>query len=108
MAFNHVGHLFLAEGTTDEQIAGIVDGLVALHGQVDGLLSAQVVRDAGLTAGNCDLRFHMRFDTQASWEAYRTHPAHVAVVKTHIGPVLGSKAFVQYDDADVRTAGELA
>jgi hypothetical protein len=108
MAFNHVGHLILAEGVTDEQIAGIVDGLVALHGQVDGLLSAQVVRDAGLTPGNAHLRFHMRFDTQASWEGYRTHPAHVAVVKNHIGPVLGSKAFVQYDDADVNTAGDLA
>lgn len=108
MAFNHVGHLTLVPEATDEQVAGIVDGLVGLHGQVDGLLSAQVVRDAGLSEGNATLRFHMRFDAQPAWEAYRTHPAHVAVVKTHIGPVLGSKAFVQYDDADVRTAGEPA
>ncbi|MFC6153714.1 Dabb family protein [Nocardioides yefusunii] len=108
MAFNHVGHLTLAADVTDEQVAGIVDGLVALYGQIDGLLSAQVVRDAGLTEGNANVRFHMRFDTQASWEAYRTHPAHVAVVKNHIGPVLGSKAFVQYDDAAVVSSGDLA
>jgi len=108
MAFNHVGHLTLAPEVTDEQVAGIVDGLVGLHGQVDGLVSAQVVRDAGLSEGNATLRFHMRFDAQPSWEAYRTHPAHVAVVKNHIGPVLVSKAFVQYDDADVRSAGETA
>ena len=108
MAFNHVGHLTLVPEVTDEQVNGIVEGLVGLHGQVDGLLSAQVVRDAGLTEGNADVRFHMRFDAQSSWEAYRTHPAHVAGVKNHIGPVLGSKAFVQYDDADVQSAGELA
>lgn len=108
MAFNHVGHLTLVPEVTDAQVAAIADGLLGLHGQVEGLLQAQVVRDAGLTEGNATVRFHMRFDEQSSWEAYRTHPAHVAVVKNHIGPVLGSKAFVQYDDADVRTEGEPA
>lgn len=57
-----------------------------------------------LTEGNATLRFHMRFESEDAWRAYGKHPAHVAVVTTHIGPVLGSKAFVQYDDADVRTA----
>jgi len=103
--FNHVGHLTLAPEATDEQIEAIVTGLLGLPAQVEGLSSAEVVRDAGLTEGNATLRFHMRFDSQASWEAYKTHPAHVAVIRDHIGPVLGSKAFVQYDDAAVRTAG---
>lgn len=108
MAFNHVGHLFLKPEVTDEQLDGIAEGLLGLHGQIDGLLSALVVRDAGFTDGNCTMRFHMRFDSEASWRAYGSHPAHVAVVKTHIGPVLAQKAFVQYDDADARTAGELS
>jgi hypothetical protein len=39
------------------------------------------------------------------WQAYTTHPAHVAVIADHIGPVLASKSFVQYADDAVRSAG---
>lgn len=102
--FNHVGHLTLVPEADDAQVEAILSGLLGLPGQVDGLAEAQAVCDAGLTDGNATLRFHMRFDSRADWEAYGTHPAHVAVVTEHIKPVLGSKAFVQYDDADVRVA----
>jgi len=102
--FNHVGHLTLSPDATDEQVEAIVTGLLGLPAQVDGLVEAQVVRDAGLTDGNATLRFQMRFESEAAWRAYGSHPAHVAVVTEHIKPVLGSKAFVQYDDADVRVA----
>ncbi|MBM9461575.1 Dabb family protein [Nocardioides sp. zg-536] len=102
--FNHVAHLTLQPETTDEQVEAIVTGLLALPGQVDGLAEAQVVRDAGLLEGNATLRFHMRFTDQAAWEGYKTHPAHVAVIKDHIAPVIAAKAFVQYDDTAVRTA----
>ncbi|KQW52965.1 hypothetical protein ASC77_01270 [Nocardioides sp. Root1257] len=100
--FNHVGHLTLALGTTDDQVEAILSGLLALPGQIHGLVEAEVVRDAGLTDGNATLRFHMRFDSEEAWRVYGKHPAHVAVVTEHIAPVLGSKAFVQYDDAAVR------
>lgn len=102
--FNHVGHLTLVPDVAKAQIDGIVDGLLGLPAQIDGLLEAQVVRDAGLTPGNANLRFHMRFETMEAWQAYKTHPAHVAVVTDRIGPVLGSKAFVQYDDEAVQVA----
>jgi heme-degrading monooxygenase HmoA len=100
--FNHVGHLTLLPDTSDDQVEAILAGLVGLPGQIDGLVSAEAVRDAGLTEGNATLRFHMRFESEDAWRAYGKHPAHVAVVSTHIGPVLGSKAFVQYDDDAVR------
>ncbi len=102
--FNHVGDLTLMPDADDAQVEAIVTGLLALPAQIDGLVEARVVRDAGLTEGNATLRFHMRFESEDAWRAYGKHPAHVAVVTTHIGPVLGSKAFVQYDDADVRVA----
>jgi hypothetical protein len=102
--FNHVGHLTLRPDADDAQVEAILTGLLALPAQIDGLAEAHVVRDAGLTDGNATLRFHMRFESAAAWRSYGKHPAHVAVVTTHIGPVLGSKAFVQYDDADVRVA----
>lgn len=102
--FNHVGHLTLVPDATDAQIDAILSGLLALPAQIDGLVEAQVVRDAGLTPGNANLRFQMRFESVEAWQAYKTHPAHVAVVTDHIGPVLGSKAFVQYSDDAVRVA----
>ena len=102
--FNHVGHLTLVPEATDTQVEAILAGLLGLPGQVDGLVEAQVVRDAGLTPGNATLRFHMRFESEEAWRAYGKHPAHVAVITDHIGPVLAAKAFVQYDDADVRAA----
>ena len=46
----------------------------------------------------------MVFDSEDSWRAYGSHPAHVAVVTEHIKPVLAGKAMVQYDDADLRVA----
>jgi heme-degrading monooxygenase HmoA len=100
--FNHVGHLTLLPEAGDAEVEAILSGLLALPGRIDGLHGAEVVRDAGLTDGNATLRFHMRFESEAAWRAYGKHPAHVAVVTEHIAPVLASKAFVQYDDADVR------
>lgn len=100
--FNHVGHLTLKPEVTSDEVEAILAGLLSLPGQIDGLASADVVRDAGLTEGNATVRFHMRFDSEASWRAYGAHPAHVAVVKELIGPALASKAFVQYADADQR------
>lgn len=102
--FNHVGHLSLSPDTIDEQVEAILAGLLGLPGRVDGLVEAQVVRDAGLTEGNATLRFHMRFESEDAWRAYGSHPAHVAVVTDHIKPALAAKAFVQYDDAAVRIA----
>ena len=102
--FNHAGHLTLVPETTDDQVEGILTGLLALPGQIDGLREARVARDAGLGDGNASLRFHMVFDSADAWRAYGTHPAHVAVVTAHIKPVLAGKAMVQYDDAAVRVA----
>ena len=102
--FRHHGHLTLTPEATDEQVEAIIAGLLALPGQVDGLLEARVARDAGLAEGNASVRFHMVFDTEDSWRSYGSHPAHVAVVTDHIKPVLAGKAMVQHDDADLRVA----
>jgi hypothetical protein len=100
--FNHVGHLTLSPGSTSEDVDRISDALLGLPGAIPGLVQAEVVGDAGLSEGNATLRFHMRFGRRADWEAYRSHPAHVAVVSEHVAPVLAAKAFVQYDDTNVR------
>ncbi|WP_300680221.1 Dabb family protein [Nocardioides sp.] len=102
--FHHVGHLTLVPEITAGQLDAITEALLGLPGQIPGLLGGEVAPDAGLSEGNATLRFHMRFDSEESWRAYGSHPAHVAVVTEHIVPVLVGKAFVQYDDAAVRSA----
>jgi hypothetical protein len=93
--FQHIGMLTLKDTVTPADIDRIDEGLVALVGVVPGLVSADVSRDAGLTVDNATLLFRMGFAAQADWEAYRTHPAHVAVITERIAPVLASKSFVQ-------------
>ncbi len=100
--FQHIGMLTLAESATDADRAAIADGLNALPGQIDGLVSATVVLDAKVKADSADLLFVMTFETRAAWEAYGSHPAHVAVVQERIVPVLAAKTFVQADGGDVR------
>ncbi|CAM3253597.1 Dabb family protein [Nocardioides dubius] len=103
--FNHVAHLTLLPDASHEQFEAIAEGLLALPPLIDGLVSAEVVRDAGLVAGNASLRFHLRFADRASWEGYKSHPAHVAVITERIAPVLADKVFVQYEDDAVRSFG---
>lgn len=97
--FQHIGALTLIDSATDADRSSIADALRALPGQIDGLIGARVVLDAGLREGNSDLLFCMDFDTRDSWEAYGSHPAHVAVIKGLIAPVLAWKTFVQVEDA---------
>lgn len=96
--FRHIGLLTLNDSATTTHRNGIAEALRALPGQIPGLERAEVGTDAGLTEGNADLMFTMTFDSRASWEAYRSHAAHVAVLTDHIKPVLASKTFVQIDE----------
>jgi len=104
--FHHVGMLTLVDEATTADRAAIVDALRALPGRIPGLHRALVSIDAGLTEGNADLMFTMTFDSRESWEAYSSHPLHVAVITDHIKPVLASKTFVQIDETGATTATE--
>lgn len=96
--FHHIGMLTLLPTASAAEADAIVEGLSELRGAVPGLQSAVVSRDAGLSDGNADIMFRMTFDTAQSWNAYKTHPAHVAVIRDRIAPVLASKTFVQVQD----------
>jgi len=95
--FTHIGMLTLVESATDGDRAAIATGLTSLVGQIDGLVSARVATDLGLTEGNADVLFLLEFASEEAWRAYAVHPAHKAVIASAIGPVLASKVFVQAD-----------
>lgn len=94
----HIGMLTLQDGVTEEQRDAITVALRALVGTIPGLVSARTGTDLGVADTNADLIFVMEFDSREAWEAYRTHEAHVAVIRDHIAPVLQSKSFVQIAD----------
>lgn len=98
----HIGMLTLKPDASKGQRAAIENGLRALVGVVPGLQSVSVGQDAGLKTENAHLVFASVFDDEAAWRAYGGHPAHVAVVRDLIAPVLATKGFVQLADSAIR------
>jgi hypothetical protein len=98
--FQHIGMLELTAEATETDRAAIRDALLALPREVPGLRRAVVGLDAGLVEGNADLHFRMEFDDRRVWSAYRTHPAHVAVIHERIAPVLARATFVQVEEIE--------
>ncbi len=95
--FNHIGMLTLTETATAGDRAAIATGLTGLVGQIDGLVSAKVATDLGLTEGNAGVVFILEFASEQAWREYGAHPAHKAVIASAIAPVLQAKAFIQAD-----------
>lgn len=94
----HTVMLTLVDAASTDQRDAIVDGLRALPGQIPGLEEIDVRVDAGLAEGNTAVLFRMTFVDEDSWRAYTPHPAHLALAKDHILPVLGTKTALQYLD----------
>lgn len=71
--------LFWLKDNSDEALHAARDKLLSLAGKIEGLLSVEVGLDALHSERSCDLCLNMAFDSMASLEAYRTHPAHIPV-----------------------------
>lgn len=93
--FAHCGMLTLHADGWEESAKTIQTRLIELVGLIPGLESARVGVSAGVREGTASVMFVMEFDSEESWQAYGDHPAHQAVVKEAIGPVLESKQFFQ-------------
>jgi len=93
--FEHIGMLRLRSTATAAERDAIVAGLRDLVGAIPGLVEAHAYPDAGLREGTADVVFRMVFTDQDAWVAYGSHPAHQAVIRDRIGPVLESTLFAQ-------------
>jgi hypothetical protein len=96
MGLRHVVTLTFSDDTTDEQVEEIVGALRRLPSQIDELRSYVVGTDAGLAQGNSHLAIVADFDDVASYEVYRDHPAHQAVITELILPVVAGRSAVQH------------
>jgi hypothetical protein len=95
--FRHVVLFRWAEGVTGEQQQAIAAELAKLPAQIPAIREYRVGPDAGLSPANHDFAVVADFDDAGGYLAYRDHPAHRAVVDTHITPILAERAAVQYE-----------
>jgi hypothetical protein len=92
----HVAVFRWVDGTTDEQVAAVTDGLRALPALIESLRSYTVGSDLQLGEGRGDFAVVAEFDDAAGYQAYVDHPAHQAVANGLIAPIRADRAHVQF------------
>ncbi len=71
--------LFKFKEESEGEMEGVLNSLRALYGVVPSLRGLSVGRDVVRARRSYDMGLIARFDDLAGLEAYRKHPAHVAV-----------------------------
>ena len=82
---------------TDKQKHQVAKELRALPPLLTGLRSFHAGPDAGIIEGNFDFAVVADFDDAESYLAYRSHPAHRAVVEQVTSPITKERVAVQYE-----------
>lgn len=93
----HVVLLNWVPEATSEQKQRVADELRTLPSQISGLRAYHVGPDAGIVDGNADFAVVGDFDDQASYLAYRDHPAHRAIIDQAITPIARQRTAIQYE-----------
>mmetsp|Transcript_43020 Transcript_43020/g.68800 ORF Transcript_43020/g.68800 Transcript_43020/m.68800 type:complete len:114 (+) Transcript_43020:64-405(+) len=100
----HLVMVGIKEGSTNQQIAAVKDGLAALQ-QKCRILSFEFGVDLMLPSGqnhpagkNRTCTWHADFSSVEDYEAYATDPDHLKVIEDKIKPIMepGSRAAIQY------------
>ena len=90
----------LKDEFTDEEKqqvkADIKEGLEGLLGQIPGLTEIHVYTD-GLASSTADLMLDSSFTDEASYKAYKTHPAHVAVADSKVRPNVAVRMCMDFE-----------
>jgi hypothetical protein len=84
-------------GVTDEERQKVAAELRGLRPLMTGVVAYHVGADAGIVAGNADFAVVGDFEDRESYLAYRTHPAHRAVIEETIEPIVAERHSIQYE-----------
>ncbi len=79
--------------------AELVRRLRELPDKIPEIVALEAGRDFSRSPASYDVGLYTRFRSRADLEAYRTHPAHQAVV-AFVQQVAGARAVVDYETAD--------
>jgi hypothetical protein len=93
---HHVICLRFRDGTTDEQVDQLVDGLMGLRGQIDTIRSMRMGRDLRIRPDNFEFASLIEFDDEDGYLHFRDHPAHQQVVQDYIRPIIAERAGVVF------------
>jgi Stress responsive A/B Barrel Domain len=96
MPLRHLVLLRFHEGTEPATVDAITDALRALPDQIPELADYRVGPDLALNEGNHEYGICADFASEADYLVYRDHPAHQAVIRDLIAPVLAGRAAVQF------------
>ena len=92
----HVVCLTWTDDATPDAVAAVAAGLAELPALIPELRGYRFGPDAGLASGNADFAVVADFDDEAGWRRYTDHPAHQAVIRDRIRPILKARAAVQH------------
>lgn len=95
MALRHVVMFRWNDAADEAGRQAMADALAGLPAQIPEILDYGFGPDAGLAEGNWDYAIVADFADQASYEVYRDHPAHLAVIAERIRPLIAQRAAVQ-------------
>jgi hypothetical protein len=93
----HVVCLTWSDAATPADVDAVIAGLAELPGLIPEIRAYTVASDLGLSAGNADLAIVADFDDADGWRRYLDHPAHQAMLRERIRPILAQRAAVQCD-----------
>ncbi|MFN7950130.1 MAG: Dabb family protein [bacterium] len=97
--FRHVILLRFRDDTTEAARRALHEALAGLPAAIPEIRSYRFGDDALRIGGNWDFALVAEFDSVDGYQAYRTHPAHLAVIESYIKPILKERAAVQFDAA---------
>ena len=94
--FRHVVMLRWKPDATPADRFAVHAGLSELPSRIPEIRSYTVGTDAHVNEGNFDLVLVADFDDVDGYLVYRDHPAHQAVLRERIVPILAERAAVQH------------
>ena len=104
----HVALLRFKPETTNKQVEAAMEALSVLPDQIDVLRKFRFGPDARITEGAWDFAVVAVLDNADDYVAYRDDPAHVAVLRDYLAPLISEAARIQFEsegDSMPRTSG---
>jgi hypothetical protein len=100
MPVRHVVMFRFVDGTTDEQVQALSDGLDRMPEVVGTMLDYRHGRDVGISEGTYDYVVVGDFARVDDYLTYRDHPDHQALIRDLVRPIVGERASIQFELAD--------
>jgi len=104
----HVALFRFMPETTNEQVEAAMVALSVLPDQIDVLRKFRFGPDAGITEGAWDFAVVAVLNNADDYVVYRDDPAHVAVLRDYLAPLISEAARIQFEsegDSISRTQG---